>query len=600
MARIWWPSITKSYLPGFLIFWIAITVLFLETSGNRIRIADEILQKTGTWDFIDLTPYSESRASFTRDPKAEISYHFASAQPVRLITLGLGNYAAGTNRIEILLDDQPPLTVVQPPAKVVGPESIQVPLPSETTVSLLRIRPIEIGQYSFIVDHIDLKGAGFPFKRVALVLALVSAVVSVFAIAGRFVRAMTPSSGQALLFIDVTRGIAVLLVVLHHMAGYSQLPAFAHVPLFKRLVANGHLGVEIFYFISAYTLTLSLLAGSSKANPVTEFWLRRLTRIMPVFVTVVVLVLAARPLLYPTLAADLPPGTWWRYASLTYIFDQAILNGVVQHSVWWSISTEFQFYALMPVFFFGAVLSVRRLRDAPGYLRFIGAATIAALGIAVSRLTLDQLAEVGWSQYLVFKHFDVFMAGMALAVLPMRNLSSLAIRPYPWAVKLCAGYGWMAIMVLAVAYYGIYPVTEAVSVSGIQRLVFIALLGLSIATARWLEQIGFGGEAGRLLRTAGILSFIIYLLHVPAMQLSQRYLSSGLFASSEQVYGYFLLTSLLICVPLAVLLHRFIEVPGLALSRRFKDSAVVLGGVQLYLIVIAFLFFMSAADRANP
>jgi peptidoglycan/LPS O-acetylase OafA/YrhL len=73
--------------------------------------------------------------------------------------------------------------------------------------------------------------------------------------------------------IDGLRAIAVLSVIINHFD--------------KNIIPNGHLGVDIFYVISGFVITNSLLSKQydSFYNFIVGFYTRRIKRIVPALFT---------------------------------------------------------------------------------------------------------------------------------------------------------------------------------------------------------------------------------------------------------------------------------------------------------------------------
>lgn len=143
--------------------------------------------------------------------------------------------------------------------------------------------------------------------------------------------------------LDGLRGISVVAVLLYH-AGY---------------MAGGYLGVDAFFVLSGFLITSLLLieqAGASSIS-VTEFWARRVRRLLPALLSLLALVVAyalviARPDELPALRLD-------ALASIGYFANwHAIYGGadyfasfrspsILKHT--WSLSIEEQFYFIWPV-----------------------------------------------------------------------------------------------------------------------------------------------------------------------------------------------------------------------------------------------------------
>jgi peptidoglycan/LPS O-acetylase OafA/YrhL len=87
---------------------------------------------------------------------------------------------------------------------------------------------------------------------------------------------MTSQKGSRIHTLDGWRGVAILLVIANHSAQYSR---FDH-QLWARL---GTLGVDIFFVVSGYIITLRFLEEREKSSTIDlgSFYVRRVFRILP-------------------------------------------------------------------------------------------------------------------------------------------------------------------------------------------------------------------------------------------------------------------------------------------------------------------------------
>ncbi len=142
--------------------------------------------------------------------------------------------------------------------------------------------------------------------------------------------------------LDGMRAVAVLAVMVYH----------AHLWL-----SAGFLGVEVFFVISGYLITLLLIAEHERAGRVHlgQFWLRRFRRLLPALYVVLVMVTlyclvffrdALGKLRGDVLAALTYSTNWyqiWSGQSYTAEFDFVPLRHL------WSLAVEEQFYLFWPV-----------------------------------------------------------------------------------------------------------------------------------------------------------------------------------------------------------------------------------------------------------
>ena len=149
------------------------------------------------------------------------------------------------------------------------------------------------------------------------------------------------------------RAVAVILVIANH----------AGMPGFR----GGYVGVDVFFVISGYVITRLLLRETSKGvrAGLTDFYCRRIRRIVPAATATLVATTVVAGLLLGPLAGTRLPGDV-RWASLFAADFRLITTGsnyfvpglrpsLITH--FWSLAVEEQFYLLFPL----AVFMVARL-----------------------------------------------------------------------------------------------------------------------------------------------------------------------------------------------------------------------------------------------
>ena len=173
--------------------------------------------------------------------------------------------------------------------------------------------------------------------------------------------------------LDGLRALAVLAVILYHAD--------------PRWLGGGFLGVEVFFVISGYLITLLLVAERERTGTVTlsNFWMRRARRLLPALWLMLVL-LAVWCLLFDrarmgmlrgdTVAGLLYGSNWyqvWTGSSYTSGFAFAPLRHL------WSLAVEEQFYIVWPLVMF---VLLRRLRRTtlPVLAAWFTAAALAVAG----------------------------------------------------------------------------------------------------------------------------------------------------------------------------------------------------------------------------
>jgi peptidoglycan/LPS O-acetylase OafA/YrhL len=176
------------------------------------------------------------------------------------------------------------------------------------------------------------------------------------------------SSSGHLPALDGIRGLAIIWVVLHNTT--DLLPPTLHGTshLLAFLVHPGWIGVQLFFALSGFLITGSLLDTQRATNYFRAFYARRALRILPLYYTVLILLLIVAPALHlgPTILqanAKEQLSLW----SFTVNWTHAAPYGFAH---FWSLAIEEQFYLFWP--FIVHRLSARRLFAVCLYIAMIG------------------------------------------------------------------------------------------------------------------------------------------------------------------------------------------------------------------------------------
>ena len=184
--------------------------------------------------------------------------------------------------------------------------------------------------------------------------------------------------------LDGMRALAVVAVMVYH-ANSDWLP-------------GGYLGVEVFFVISGYLITLLLISEKERTSRVDmkQFWIRRARRLLPaLFAMMIALTIwtalferdALGKLRGDVIAAFFYVSNWyqiWTGAGYTASNDFAPLRHL------WSLAVEEQFYLIWPLVMFALLRGgSRRIADISRYL------VLAALAITVVMALLYYPGPIG-------------------------------------------------------------------------------------------------------------------------------------------------------------------------------------------------------------
>ncbi|MBY0229087.1 MAG: acyltransferase, partial [Gemmataceae bacterium] len=100
-----------------------------------------------------------------------------------------------------------------------------------------------------------------------------------------------PKPGSRIPALDALRAVAILWVVLLHLALAGYLPAIAS-PFLQKLVMAGDIGVDLFFVLSGYLIASIMLGEFADTGGLRlgRFWHRRWMRTLPAYYATLALV----------------------------------------------------------------------------------------------------------------------------------------------------------------------------------------------------------------------------------------------------------------------------------------------------------------------
>ena len=152
--------------------------------------------------------------------------------------------------------------------------------------------------------------------------------------------------------LDGVRGLAVLLVLFHHLVYLSGIDRhfWPDLQLF-RLVYSSWLGVDLFFVLSGFLITGILYQAKGSPLFFRSFYGRRVLRIFPLYYGFLVFALVAFPLWLPTESTRNlldHQGWYWSYLSNVYVAREGWQEPSHLGHLW-SLAIEEQFYLLWPL-----------------------------------------------------------------------------------------------------------------------------------------------------------------------------------------------------------------------------------------------------------
>ena len=187
-----------------------------------------------------------------------------------------------------------------------------------------------------------------------VILAIDREIIALFpAFMGQFINKFKriTSTGSYIPEIDGLRFLAILWVFTYHLNDYLiKSHPVNDANIFQRILQNGHLGVELFFVISGFVLSLPFARyylKQGKKVQLKQYFIRRLTRLEPPYFLVMIFLFFSSAGTHFHIAKELAPHL---VASLFYIHN-IIYPGSLPaiNSVAWSLEIEIQFYLMVPL-----------------------------------------------------------------------------------------------------------------------------------------------------------------------------------------------------------------------------------------------------------
>ncbi len=373
--------------------------------------------------------------------------------------------------------------------------------------------------------------------------------------------------------LDGLRAVAVVAVMIYH-ADHEWL-------------SGGFLGVEVFFVISGYLITLLLLSEFQREGRISlrQFWMRRFRRLLPAL-----FVMLAGLAVYMAAFERTPMGrtrgdflggmfyvsNWYQIAvGQGYTANEAFVP--LRHL--WSLAVEEQFYLLWPLVMV-AVLVRRSGRDLPRVaMWFAGTAFAVAVAMAVlfhsgdvaATCTAEQregywslfgrCISINESLYLgTFSRAGGLLSGAAFAI--VWRPSAVARGPMRDRARTLDLVGAFGLVVLGWLIWTLW-LSEGGRQFGIRfdpmlfrgGFVLTGIATLAVIAGVTHERSGLGRVLGTsVLNWAGTRSYGLYLYHWPIYQIIRSE------AGRPLTLSQFVL-AIILTIPITEASYRFVELP---------------------------------------
>jgi peptidoglycan/LPS O-acetylase OafA/YrhL len=358
---------------------------------------------------------------------------------------------------------------------------------------------------------------------------------------GPELRGQIPDYGKRMPGLDVVRGIAIVAVLFYHGVATDWMIAGAALPAWQRAFLDhfryGGFGVHLFYVLSGFLIAGILLDTRADSNYYKNFYLRRLLRIVPAYLLMIVVLKVFGAISWAYLAA-----------CLLFICNMPrLLHASKEYGPFWSLSVEEQFYLTWP--FIIRKLSVQNVfRLCVGIILF---APLLRYGVQFLPAALSDIRYKTWDVA------DFFAAGTLLAI-SVRSPRILRSRLCKAVVVLLGAGG-----VLAVSVASLSPLASGpwIKFARAVELCPYVILFAGVVLLGFLVPGMASTSIGGILSFLGDISYGLYLCHEFLFVSINRWLpihDNGVFSMFTQIWLRFLLKAA-VSIGIAFLSRRYFE-----------------------------------------
>jgi peptidoglycan/LPS O-acetylase OafA/YrhL len=306
--------------------------------------------------------------------------------------------------------------------------------------------------------------------------------------------------------LDGLRGLAVLIVFLSHTSGREQ-----SLSSFLQFLGIGHIGVYLFFTLSAFLLGKGLFSKPFSSNTISAFFIKRILRIAPLYYLVVSGVFFTQVI--------------FNSYSPRYLYVSNGIQGYIEHlffyrgdGVFWSIVSEMQFYLIVPLM--GWLLMKQ------------GRKGIVILSILASlNFILYLMKYAGISDYINYvspntlhrgTFIDIFIPGLIAAYFVQFKAEFLEKKQtliHKLANTLLLGGGTLTLILVSKNFLGFnrpfYEFRFFSLLFGVSFSIIVVSLYMKNSLLERIFKL-------RLLRFIGKIGFSFYLLHLAVFELINK------------------------------------------------------------------------------
>ncbi|HEC2201757.1 TPA: acetyltransferase [Staphylococcus delphini] len=349
-----------------------------------------------------------------------------------------------------------------------------------------------------------------------------------------------PISPRYMPGLDGIRAVAVIAIIIYHLN--------------PQWLWGGFLGVDTFFVISGYLITSLLLTEYHNTGKIelTSFWLRRVKRLIPAVLFLVMGVLVLTLIFMPTeiqkvradsIAAIFYVSNWWYIMQNVDYFEQFSVQPL-KHL--WSLAIEEQFYLVFPIVLLSLLSFIRRLKSIR--IIFLILLVISMITMMVLYVPNENVARVYFG---TDTRIQTLLMGVLLALVwPPFQLKAKVNRKMRMMIDTTGVVGLAILFICfkfvsetnSILYYGGFFLISAVTL-----LVIASSVHPSGYFAKFLGN--------KVFTFIGSRSYSLYLWHYPIIVLIHHQFVQG------QIPPLVYVVEILLMILMAEFSYKFIEQP---------------------------------------
>ncbi|HBJ9576001.1 TPA: acetyltransferase [Staphylococcus pseudintermedius] len=340
--------------------------------------------------------------------------------------------------------------------------------------------------------------------------------------------------------LDGVRAVAVIAIIIYHLN--------------PQWLSGGFLGVDTFFVISGYLITSLLLTEYHNTGKIElmSFWLRRVKRLIPTVLFLVMGVIVLSLIFMPTeiqkvradsIAAIFYVSNWWYIMQNVDYFEQFAVQPL-KHL--WSLAIEEQFYLVFPIVLLSLLSFIRRLKSIR--IIFLILLVISMIAMMVLYVPNENVARVYFG---TDTRIQTLLMGVLLALVwPPFQLKAKVNRQMRTMID-TAGVVGLAILFICFKF-----VSETNSILYYGGFFLISTVTLLVIASSVHPSGYFAKFLGNKVFTfIGSRSYSLYLWHYPIIVLIHHQFVQG------QIPPLVYVVEILLMVLMAEFSYKFIEQP---------------------------------------